>query len=156
MNKSLMIHQHAPKFQTFELEGDFDWNAQEQGLVLGGFSYGYVLTQLLGGFLADRYGGKWVYGLCTGASGALGILLPFAAPGGIALVAVLRAVQGALQGCSIPALYSIVARWIPKQEKGKLFSLMFAGRFYQRGLKTMTYRSNVLQACILASFLVCH
>ena len=33
--------------------------------ILGGFSYGYICTQLLGGILAERYGGKWVIGFGT-------------------------------------------------------------------------------------------
>ena len=40
----------------------FHWNSQEQGLILGSFAIGNILTPYLGGFLADRYGGKFVYG----------------------------------------------------------------------------------------------
>jgi len=38
--------------------GDFNWDENEQGIVLGSFFYGYVLTQIPGGLLAQRYGGK--------------------------------------------------------------------------------------------------
>jgi len=34
--------------------GEFNWNGQERGLVLGAFFYGYILTQLPGGYLAGR------------------------------------------------------------------------------------------------------
>ena len=37
----------------------FDWDSKEQGLILGGFAIGYVLTQYMGAFLAERYGGKF-------------------------------------------------------------------------------------------------
>ncbi len=107
--------------------GEFDWTSQQQGLVLGGFAYGYCATQLLGGILAERYGGKWIYGICTGVSAALGVLLPLLAGVDFALVVVLRAIQGAFQGCSIPAFYVMASRWIPNQERARLFTFMMSG-----------------------------
>ncbi len=96
-------------------------------MVLSGFSYGYCLTQLLGGILAERYGGKWVYGVCAGASAALGVLSPIVAGVDFSLVVVVRALQGAFQGCCNPALFAMLARWIPKQEKARLFTVILAG-----------------------------
>lgn len=43
------------------------WDSVTQGMVLGAFFYGYICTQLPGGWLARRYGGKLVY-----VSGVLG------------------------------------------------------------------------------------
>ena len=53
-------------------DGEFYWSSVQQGYILGGFSYGYVCTQILGGILAERYGGKWVIGLGTFLSTAAG------------------------------------------------------------------------------------
>ena len=36
----------------------YDWTSEQQGLVLGSFFYGYITTQLAGGYLADRFGAK--------------------------------------------------------------------------------------------------
>lgn len=33
---------------------EFDWSPNVQGLVLGSFFYGYVLTQIVGGKFSDR------------------------------------------------------------------------------------------------------
>ena len=41
-------------FQT----GQFDWSDELQGVVLSSFGYGYIATQLLGGYLAGRFGAK--------------------------------------------------------------------------------------------------
>ena len=52
-------------FQRSRSETDyaeFSWTTKEQGLILSGFSFGYVSTQILGGYLAQIYGGKWVVG----------------------------------------------------------------------------------------------
>lgn len=39
-------------------EKEFDWDSKTQGLVLSSFFYGYISTQLLGGLLSTRIGGK--------------------------------------------------------------------------------------------------
>ena len=72
----------------------FDWDEQQQGLVLGGFSYGYCATQVIGGLLAQRYGGKWVYLAACGGSVILGLLVPLAANVDLTFLVVLRAIQG--------------------------------------------------------------
>jgi MFS family permease len=40
-----------------------EWDSMTQGLILGSFFYGYICTQLPGGWLSRKYGGKSVY-LC--------------------------------------------------------------------------------------------
>ena len=47
-------------------ERTFGWSHKQQGVILGMFFYGYVLTQLPGGRLAELFGGKWLFG--TGES----------------------------------------------------------------------------------------
>ena len=44
-------------------DGPFVWNEYEQGIILGMFFYGYVLTQFPGGRLAELIGGKWLFGV---------------------------------------------------------------------------------------------
>ena len=41
---------------------EYGWNQTTQGVVLSSFFYGYLATQIFGGWLADRYGGKVVLG----------------------------------------------------------------------------------------------
>ena len=41
---------------------EFKWDQTTKGIVLSSFFYGYLATQVLGGWLADRYGGKVVLG----------------------------------------------------------------------------------------------
>ena len=33
---------------------DFDWDSKTQGLILASFFYGYILTQIPGGYLATK------------------------------------------------------------------------------------------------------
>ena len=43
--------------------GEFDWDPETQGLILGTFFYGYAFSHVPGGVLAERYGGKWFMGM---------------------------------------------------------------------------------------------
>lgn len=45
---------------TIVQEQDFNWDSTEQGLVLSSFFYGYILTQLIGGYLGSKFGGHYV------------------------------------------------------------------------------------------------
>lgn len=45
---------------------EYDYTKQQQGLILSAFFFGYIMTQILGGAMADRYGAKPVLaiGIC--------------------------------------------------------------------------------------------
>lgn len=45
-------------------DGEFVWSKQTQGFVLGAFFWGYLITQIPGGLLAQKFGGKRVLGYC--------------------------------------------------------------------------------------------
>ena len=49
------------------------------GLVLGAFFYGYLITPIIGGWLANRFGGKWVYALGMLLANIATVLTPIAA-----------------------------------------------------------------------------
>lgn len=39
---------------------EFNWDSKEKGLILSSFFYGYIFTQLLGGFIGAKIGGNIV------------------------------------------------------------------------------------------------
>ncbi|CAG8837823.1 35808_t:CDS:1, partial [Racocetra persica] len=39
---------------------EFDWSSTTQGYILSSFFIGYLTTQIVGGALSDRFGGKQV------------------------------------------------------------------------------------------------
>lgn len=63
MNLSVAIVAMTDKSQlnsTTSSEVIFDWDQKEKGIILGAFFYGYILTQVLGGFVATKFGGNIV------------------------------------------------------------------------------------------------
>ena len=113
-----------------DYRGEFSWSAKEQGLLLSGFSIGYVFTQLLGGYLSERFGGKWVLGISTFVCGVLSMLIPIMAKIGgdnpLPVFAV-RVLQGLFQGPALPATYAMAAKWLPRPEKTRLMAVISAG-----------------------------
>ena len=60
----------------------FSWDSRVQGSVLAAFFYGYVITQIPGGYLTRRCGGKVVYAFGVVGSSLLALLSPIAATAG--------------------------------------------------------------------------
>ena len=107
---------------------NFEWNSKEQGLILGSFAIGYILTQYLGGFLADRYGGKFVFGLGLLFDCMLNLILPWlTVKFEVPALMTIKIIQGALQGIIIPAMFSMTAKWTPKPEKNRMMIFMISG-----------------------------
>jgi len=73
---------------------DFDWDSKTQGLVLSSFFYGYIVTQILGGWLAGRLGGNRVYGIGVGVTALFTLLTPPLANASVYLLVAIRIIEG--------------------------------------------------------------
>lgn len=62
---------------------NYDWDERLQGIILSAFYFGYVITQVPGGYLADKFGGKHVLGLGVLFTCALSLLTPNVVEGGL-------------------------------------------------------------------------
>jgi len=65
-------------FQTLETP-EFDWDSNDQGLILGAFFYGYIITQIPGGYFSEKFGGKWFLFFGTLATTVFTLLSPVSA-----------------------------------------------------------------------------
>lgn len=114
--------------KTHASTGEFLWNEHEQGLILAAFFWGYVVTQLPGGMLAERYGAKYVLGLGMLASTISTLLTPIVSRSfGVVGLVVLRTIMGLGQGPLYPALNVLMSHWAPQLERGRMGALVFAG-----------------------------
>jgi ACS family sodium-dependent inorganic phosphate cotransporter len=109
------------------LAHDRGYNAAERGLVLSAFFWGYLWPQLIGGWIADRIGGKRVLLAGVALWSAATILTPPAANLSFAALLVMRAALGAGEALNFPAVHSLVARWIPAPERARAISVHFSG-----------------------------
>lgn len=72
----------------------YDWDSNTQGWILGAFFYGYILTQIPGGYLASRCGPKWLLGLGILGTVLFTLLTPLAADLGPNYLFAVRVFEG--------------------------------------------------------------
>ncbi|XP_033757483.1 LOW QUALITY PROTEIN: uncharacterized transporter slc-17.2-like [Pecten maximus] len=113
----------APKFE----DGEFDWNEDIQGSVLGAFFWGYLVTQIPGGWVATRFGGKKVFGVSMLAASVATFITPVAAQTSYIFLIVLRIILGICSGVTFPAMHALWGSWAPPLERSKLTAFTYAG-----------------------------
>ena len=110
-----------------KIEKRFDWTDEQQGLILGAFFYGYITTQLLGGYLADRFGAKILFGGGVACTAILTIVTEPVASWGFGWMVALRVVEGIGEGVTFPAISSFWGKWAPPNERASLAGMSFSG-----------------------------
>src|SRR5579872_469730 len=104
------------------------------GYVFSAFGWSYVIAQVPGGWLLDRYGSRWVYAISiiawsivTMLQGSVGFLT-----GGAAVVTLfaLRLLVGLAEAPSFPANARIVAAWFPGNERGTASAFFNSGQYF--------------------------
>ncbi|CAC5407400.1 SLC17A5 [Mytilus coruscus] len=106
---------------------EFDWNKSTQAKLLSSFFYGYICTQIIGGWLSDTYGGRRVFGIALIISGICSLMTPVCARTSVYAVFVVRVILGLSSGVVLPSGNSIIGRWAPLFEKSKLTSFACLG-----------------------------
>ncbi len=106
---------------------DLGWSMQTQGTVLSAFFVGYLLLQIIGGKLSDRFGGKVVLGAGVVLWSIFTILTPPAAMIGLTLLIVTRILMGMGEAVTFPSIYSTYAKWIPLKERSRAIGFTNSG-----------------------------
>ncbi|XP_014215959.1 putative inorganic phosphate cotransporter [Copidosoma floridanum] len=106
----------------------YDWSEYTQGIILSSFYWGYLLTNLPGGVIAERFGGKHTLGLGILSTAVLTILTPSCVIwGGSTALVYLRVLMGFCEGATYPAISVLLSQWVPQNERSKAGSVAFSG-----------------------------
>ena len=73
---------------------EFYWDHGTQGFILSSFYYGYLVTQILGGYIAKRYGARFVMVFGVGGDAVFTLLTPLAARFDPIALVTIRVLQG--------------------------------------------------------------
>mmetsp|Transcript_2653 Transcript_2653/g.9625 ORF Transcript_2653/g.9625 Transcript_2653/m.9625 type:complete len:446 (+) Transcript_2653:245-1582(+) len=116
-----------------------------KGGVLSAFYWGYATSQVPGGWAASRFGGQAVL---TG-SYLIWSLVTISCPrtvageGAVLHMWLVRVAIGASQGVIFPAIHTVLAQWIPANEKSRAVSLTTSGMYLGSSLAMATFPSLI-------------
>lgn len=113
--------------KTVAEDGPFVWNEPLQGLILSSYFWGYMVSLIPGGRMADLLSAKWVMNGSVLLNLVASILSPVAANMHYSLFILMRFIQGIGGGVTFPAMHVMVAKWAPPNERSVLASIVYAG-----------------------------
>ena len=96
------------------------------GMINSSFFIGYAITQIIGGWVADKYGGKLVLLVAVSGWSIFTFIVPFAVQKGLVVFIITRILLGAAEGVGFPAVHSMLGKWIPSNESSRAVSLVTA------------------------------
>lgn len=116
------------------IQRDLGLTSIHMGYIFSAFGWAYVIAQLPGGWLLDRFGSKRVYGVCL-VFWSVSVALQGTAAlfvGATAAIALFgfRYLMATFEAPSFPANARIVAAWFPKQERGTASSIFNAAQYF--------------------------
>ena len=88
----------------------------ELGLIFSGFAYPYLLFQVAGGYIGDRFGPRLTLLVCGGIWAVATILTGLA--GGFFSLFALRLLLGFGEGATFPTATRAFQDWLPKERRG--------------------------------------
>jgi len=108
---------------------EFQWTPETVGFVDASFFWGYIVTQIPGGFLAAKFSPTKLFGAAIACSSCLNMLLPTATEISPYCVIAVRVLQGLVEGVTYPACHGIWRWWAPPLERSRLATLAFCGSY---------------------------
>ena len=127
-----MVHNKTtrhPNGSAYAMEAEYNWDSTTRGIVLSSFFYGYIVTQIPGGYLAVKFGGKRTLGLGVLVPALFTLITPLAVRGSVYLLIVARIFEGLFEGLTFPSLQAIWYKWAPPLERSVLPTISFSGVF---------------------------
>ncbi|XP_028308838.1 solute carrier family 17 member 9-like [Gouania willdenowi] len=113
-----------------KMAATFQWSKIDSGIVLGGFFWGYCLTQILGGYASDRVGGERVLFISALSWTLITIVTPLLVHLGsrtLVLMTMARFLMGLFQGVFFPSLASLCSQRVTENERGFMMSTLHSG-----------------------------
>ncbi|KAJ9581819.1 hypothetical protein L9F63_003888, partial [Diploptera punctata] len=113
------------KNTTSHKDGPFDWGEEIKGLILSSYFFGYLVSQVPGGRVAEVLSAKWILFASVALNIIPTILTPPAAlihwEDGGGMVA-----DSTKGGFSFPALHVMISKWSPVEERSVISSIIYA------------------------------
>lgn len=117
-----------------DIANDLAINDIMMGFVFSAFSWAYVIGQIPGGLLIDKYGVRIIYGILLLVWSLLSLLHGFVAfmsvNVGILVLLLLRFSIGLISAPLFPANAKIIAEWFPAKERGFATAVFTSAQYF--------------------------
>ncbi|XP_066276383.1 vesicular glutamate transporter 1-like isoform X1 [Branchiostoma lanceolatum] len=122
-----MVNNHT--LGDLQVPAPFHWSQLTVGIIHGSFFWGFLLTKVLGGYLAVRFPANRVFGASVLCSACLHMVVPVAADLHYGVLIFVRILQGLSEGMTFPSSYGVLSKWAPPLERSRLTSIMVTGQY---------------------------
>ena len=107
-----------------DVSGEFGINATQAGLYMSAFFAGYLVTQIPGGIMADKYQPKYILIACTVLGGAMTALM--SAINSYEMGLAIRVITGVSSGCVMAQCSKVVALTFAPKERASAMGVVLA------------------------------
>ncbi|KAL7675953.1 hypothetical protein ACOME3_002212 [Neoechinorhynchus agilis] len=108
---------------------EFHWSPETISVLDSSYFWGYILTQIPGGYLSAKFPAHKVLGFAFGISAFLNALIPLAVKTHVSMAMIVRIFQGLVEGVTYPTCHGIWRYWAPPQERARLTTITFSGSY---------------------------
>jgi ACS family glucarate transporter-like MFS transporter len=116
------------------LTDELHFDAITMGYIFSAFGWSYVIGQLPGGWILDKFGTKWVYTISITLWSAFtafhGVVGFFTGATAVGLLFALRFLVGLAEAPSFPANARVVSAWFPTAERGFASAVFNSGQYF--------------------------
>ncbi|GAB1859794.1 Putative inorganic phosphate cotransporter [Camponotus japonicus] len=107
---------------------EFDWSESVKHMILSSFFWGYTCTQIPASIVTQRWSAQGLFSVTLIIAGLLTLGSPFAAHyGGWQAMIAARIICGLAQGAALPCLHTLLSKWSPPEERGRLSTFVYSG-----------------------------
>ncbi|ELK25984.1 Vesicular glutamate transporter 3 [Myotis davidii] len=125
VNNSTIYVDGKPEIQIAQ----FNWDPETVGFIHGSFFWGYIVTQIPGGFISNKFAANRVFGAAIFLTSTLNMFIPSAARVHYGCVMCVRILQGLVEGVTYPACHGMWSKWAPPLERSRLATTSFCGSY---------------------------
>ncbi|XP_045476662.1 putative inorganic phosphate cotransporter [Harmonia axyridis] len=108
-------------------DGPFEWSHFIQGIQLSAYFWGYMISEIPGGRVAEVYSAKWTMFVAVGVNVVFTLLVPLLSSISAYAIVVMRVMVGLAGGISFPGTHVLLARWSPPKERSLMSSIAYCG-----------------------------
>ena len=144
-----------------DVSGEFGINATQAGLYMSAFFAGYLVTQIPGGIMADKYQPKYILIVCTVLGGVMTALMSFITSYEMGLA--IRVITGVSSGCVMAQCSKVVAVTFEPKKRASAMGVVLASPPFGIALaqsigaplnQAMGWRNTCLAVAALAAVIV--